>query len=159
MVVWRIAYCPTPVPPPSALLAQMGFGSTLASGRWHLKGALTVVYSGSSRALCQLEKRVHANGARPKDQALMRLELPPQTAVQTAEELGLPAHWATDVSITQALGLRWLGAVSGLALSVPSFIEPQERNILLNPAHPQFGSLRVVIERQPFVFDERLFAG
>lgn len=137
----------------------MGMGSTLASGRWHIKGAWTVVYCGSSRALCQLEKRVHANGARPKDQALMRLELPRQASVQVVEDLGLPDHGAVDVSITQALGLQWLGAVSSLALSVPSFLEPQERNILLNPAHPLFSAIRVVIERQPFVFDERLFGG
>ena len=81
-VVYRIGYCPTPVPRMPALLASLGYGSTLGNGRWHTQGPLQVVYCGSSRALCQLEKRVHANGANLKDQALMQLLLPDGAPVQ-----------------------------------------------------------------------------
>lgn len=139
------------------MLQAMPYGSTLASGRWHKVGVRPVVYTAASRALCQLEKRVHCNGARPKDQALMRLELPKGAQVLQAETLGLPPDALFDTTATQALGVEWLLSGASLALSVPSAVEPAERNVLLNPLHPQYVSTQLVIERQPFVFDARLF--
>lgn len=155
--VWRIGFCPTPAPKLSALLSSMDHGSTLAHGRWHVMGGRTVIYCGSSRAICQLEKRVHANGARPKNQALFRLVLPKVSKVLTAESLGLDPQWQADEAHTQKLGMDWLASDTSLALSVPSFVEPLERNILLNPKHPDFKGVTLVIERHPFKFDERLF--
>jgi RES domain-containing protein len=155
--VWRIGFCPTPPPPPRALLASLGYGSTLGNGRWHTRGPLQVVYAASSRALCQLEKRVHSNGAHPRDQALMRLDLPAGVELLDVETLGLPADWRNDEGATQEIGLRWIAGVPSLGLWVPSYVEPSERNLLLNPAHPQYGAIKLVIERQPFRFDPRLF--
>lgn len=116
-----------------------------------------VVYTAASRALCQLEKRVHCNGARPKDQALMRLELPKGAQVLLAEALGFVPDALFDTTATQGLGVDWLLSAASLALSVPSVVEPSERNVLLNPLHRQYADIQVFIERQPFVFDERLF--
>lgn len=157
MQAWRIGFCPTPVPGQARLLSGLAYGSTLASGRWLRQGVASVVYAGSSRALCQLEKRVHANGAQPRDQALMRLELPAAAELLRVEERGLAEAWMSDKALTQRLGIEWLMAMDSLALSVPSFVEPMERNLLINPLHPQFGQIRVVIERHPFRFDQRLF--
>ena len=154
---WRIGYCPTPAPAPAALLASLGYGSTLANGRWHTAGPQQVVYCGSSRALCQLEKRVHANGASPKDQALMRLEVPDGAVIEDVIELGLPSNWRDDVGVTQAIGNAWIQSGSALGLWVPSYVEPTEKNLLLNPVHPTYTSIRIAIERLPFVFDPRLF--
>lgn len=139
------------------LLATLGYGSTLASGRWHTKGALQVVYCGSSRALCQLEKRVHANGSPVKDQALMRLELPAGAALHDVATLGLPANWRNDEAATRAIGDKWLAAGSSLGLWVPSYVEPGEFNLLINPQEPTFQSIAIAIERIPFVFDPRMF--
>lgn len=156
--VWRIAYCVHPAPALPSLRASLGYGSTLGNGRWHTKGPVQVVYAGASRALCQLEKRVHCNGANPKNQALMRIELPDDATIEDAEAQGLlPANWKTKEAATQALGMQWLLAVSSLALWVPSFVEPAERNLLINPAHPQYAAIQIVIERHPFTFDPRLF--
>ncbi len=154
--VWRIGYCSNPTVSPAALLASLGFGSSLGSGRWHRKGPLQVVYAGSSRALCQLEKRVHANGAQPKNQALMRLELPHDAALTDVRNMGLPADWRSNEAATQQLGLDWLLSVSALGLWVPSFVEPSELNLLINLAHPQYRAIELVIERHPFTFDPRL---
>lgn len=134
----------------------MPHGSNLASGRWHKVGVRPVVYTAARRALCQLEKRVHCNGARPKDQALMRLELPKGAQVLLAEALGLVPDALFDTTATQSLGVDWLLSGASLALSVPSVVEPAERNVLLNPLHRQYADIQVFIERQPFVFDERL---
>lgn len=140
-----------------ALLASLGYGSTLGNGRWHTQGPLQVVYCGSSRAMCQLEKRVHANGANLKDQALMQLLLPAGATVQDVRALGLPADWRGNDAVTQQIGDAWIASGASLGMWVPSFVEPGENNLLLNPAHPSYPAITLTIERHPFVFDPRLF--
>lgn len=156
--VWRIGYCPTPIPATKVLLAGLGFGSTIGNGRWHRKGPIQVVYAGSTRAICQLEKRVHSNGANPKNQALMRLILPNDSAVIDVKEIGLPTDWRDNESATQKIGMDWLASGSSLGLWVPSYIEPSDRNLLINPAHYDYSKIALEIERNPFTFDPRLFA-
>ena len=155
--VWRIGFCENPTLPSSAVLSTLGFGSTLANGRWHVKGAQQVVYAASNRALCQLEKRVHSNGAHPKNQALMQLEIPDDSLLMAANDSGLPADWQRNEAATQAFGLAWLESKSSLGLWVPSLIEPSEMNLLINPAHTDFHRILLKIERYPFRFDPRLF--
>ncbi len=155
--VWRIGFCESPPPPLPSLLHALGLGSTLGNGRWHTKGPLQVVYAGSSRALCQLEKRVHCNGARPKNQALMRLEIGPQAQLLNAADWGLQSHWRQNEAHTQSLGMEWLSSGVSLGLWVPSYVEPNERNLLINPAHADYRHVALVLERNPFVFDPRLF--
>ena len=151
--VWRIAYS-------GALnLASLGFGSTLGDGRWHTGAPQSpqIVYAASSRALCQLEKRVHCNGAAPKNMALMRLELPENAVILNAENLGLPPDWRALQAKTQQLGMKWLASKTSLGLWVPSFVEPAERNLLINPVDADYAKIKLVVEKNPFVFDPRLF--
>ena len=151
--VWRIGFS-------GALeLDQLGYGSTLGDGRWHTgcAGSTQIVYAGSSRAICQLERRVHCNGARPKNLALMRLDMPAKARLLNVNDLGLPAHWRSDLSVTQQLGNRWLKGKTSLGLWVPSFVEPAEYNLLLNPQHSDYPRIRLVVEQNPFEFDPRLF--
>ena len=136
---------------------MLGHGSTLGNGRWHTQGPVQVVYAGSTRALCQLEKRVHANGANPKDQALMRLDLPDDAALLDVGDLGLPVGWRDHEAETQRIGMDWATSGTSLGLWVPSFVEPAERNLVLNPAHPDYRRITLTIERHPFRFDPRLF--
>ena len=120
---------------------------------------MPLVYAASSRALAQLEKRVHANGVAPARQALIRLELPKGALVQDAQtDLRLESpRWRQDEGYTQNLGVQWLESNASLGLWVPSYVEPRERNLLLNPMHFQYGSIVVVTEVADFQFDPRLF--
>lgn len=129
----------------------------MGSSRWHAKGAHSLVYAASNRALCQLEKRVHCNGANPKNQALMQLDIPDASPLMAASDLGLPADWQSNEAATQAFGLSWLESLSSLGLWVPSYVEPSELNLLINPAHPDYRKILLTIERCPFRFDPRLF--
>ena len=151
--VWRIANSG------ALTLASLGFGSTLGDGRWHMGAPQSpqIVYAASSRALCQLEKRVHCNGAAPKNMALMRLVLPENAVCLDAENLGLQPDWRAQQARTQQLGMHWLASKASLALWVPSFVEPAERNLLINPAHADYAKIKLVVEKNPFVFDPRLF--
>jgi len=153
--IWRIGYSG------NLTLAGLGYGSTLVDGRWHTNcsGSVQVVYCGSSRALCQLEKHVHLNGAMPRaaSLALMRLVIPPHTRLVQASDLGLPDDWRLDVAATQKIGMTWLQSRAGLEMWVPSFVEPAENNLILNPAHRAYGAVQLVIEQNAFAFDPRLF--
>ena len=53
--------------------------------------------------------------------------------------------------------MDWLLSGSSLGLWVPSFIEPQEMNLLINPAHHQYSAVKLIVERRPFKFNPRLF--
>ncbi len=118
-----------------------------------------MVYAASSRALAQLEKRVHANGLAPIKQALIRLELPIGAVILDAkDDLALESpRWRLDEGYTQGVGVDWLQSTASLGLWVPSVVEPQERNLLINPAHPQYAAITVVTEIFDFEFDPRLF--
>jgi len=159
VTVYRIGHYapPSPAPALAAVLMGLGFGSTTGNGRWHTKGPNQVVYCGATRALCQLAKRVHANGANPKNQALMSLKIPDTAALLAVESIGLPADWRSNESATQTIGNNWIAGVSSLGLWVPSYVEPAEHNLLLNPAHPDYVAVVLQLERVPFVFDPRLF--
>ena len=139
------------------MLSALGYGSSLGNSRWHTHGLYQVVYAASSRALCQLEKRVHCNGANPKNQALMQLNIPQDCPLMAVNALGLPGDWQTNEVATQAIGMTWLTSVASLGLWVPSCIEPSEMNLLINPAHPDYRKISLTIERCPFRFDSRLF--
>lgn len=157
--VFRIGFCRDPVPALPMLLAELGLGSTLSNGRWHTRGPLQMVYTGSTRSLCQLEKRVHANGSNPKNQVLMRLDLPAEAELLSVHDLGLHGDWRNNEAATRAIGDNWLAGGLSLGLWVPSFVEPEELNLLINPQVPTYASIVVAIERNPFVFDPRLFSG
>ena len=53
-------------------------------------------------------------------------------------------------------GDQWVAAGSSLGLLVPSVIAMEERNLLLNPAHPRFREVRV-IKKGRVRMDARLY--
>ncbi len=139
--------------------STLWLGSTFEAGRWHRPPpeGQPVVYAGGSRALCQLEKRVHCNGVQPLNQALMRLDLPDDAVLMDIREVRLPENWRADVPWTQNAGAVWRASGASLGLWVSSAVEPGESNILLNPDHAQYAKIRIKVERNPFLFDQRLF--
>lgn len=158
MLVYRIGLAR------AASVADQAYGSTLAAGRWHslrdglaqAAGPRRVIYAASSRALAQLEKRVHANGLAPVGQALFSLKLPTRLVPANALSKGLDPQWRDSESVSQAFGDQWLDAGRDLALWVPSFVEPLEHNLIINALHPRLAEVVLVKERDPFEFDPRL---
>jgi RES domain-containing protein len=138
------------LPDSVGILMSQGLGSTLFDGRWHTKTGRQIVYASSSRALCQLEKRVHTGGLAVKDQILMRMDLPLDAVLLDVADMGLTAHWTHDVARTRSLGDEWLQRSASLGLWVPSFVEPLEKNLLLNPMHPHYVRIHLTVERNPF---------
>lgn len=113
----------------------------------------------SSRSLCQLEKRVHLNGVMPRAGmlVLLRLSIPARAKLMKIQDLGFPEDWRSNIGATQQIGMKWLRSQASLGLWVPSFVEPAENNLFLNPAHPAFKAINLVVEQNPFVFDPCVF--
>jgi len=70
----------------------------------------------------------------------------------------LPAGWRTYPAPERLkdLGTGWARSRVSVALSVPSSVIPHERNVLLNPLHPDFARVRLLLP-EDFSFDPRMW--
>ena len=93
----------------------------------------------------------------PDDLRLLMLEVPDDLLIEQLDMAVLPARWAAVPAPDElaALGSDWLASRRGAALSVPSAVIPIERNLLLNPLHPDTLRVRIVGDTA-FTFDPRL---
>lgn len=134
-----------------------GQGGQNAAGRWHSQGH-RVVYCASSEALAVLELRVHLGSYVPRSRYVMHtFEVPDEIIADLAAE-ALPVGWDTvpHTETSRAVGDEWLESARSVAVRVPSIHSETDRNILLNPAHREFGRVRARA-RRPYRFDHRLF--
>ncbi len=151
MRVWRICRRA------QVITALDGIGGMHVSGRWHFKGR-RVVYTASSAALAALEVLVHVDPlTAPSDLRLLAIEVPNDLGFESVDVPALPKNWQTTPAPLelQAIGAAWLEEMRTAALWVPSAIVPAERNLLLNPRHPDMVRVRLN-DDQPFSFDSRL---
>ena len=133
-----------------------GTGSTLVSGRWHQAGKLPILYSSSNISLAILECLVHLpTVVKPPDLVLLTIEVPDKGIV-TIETKNLPENWNKKgyFDDVQQWGTKWLQGLSSLAIIVPSVTSP-DSNILINPSHRDFLSVRIV-DNRPITLDDRL---
>jgi RES domain-containing protein len=133
-----------------------GDGGLHHPGRWHDRG-FRILYTAPSIALAAIEFTVHSS-TRPPDTMLVEIELEGIAPIEVAEMIGgpLPGNWASDHAHTRPVGTAWLTKGKSVALAVPSIVIPLEKNILLNPEHPDFDQVKL-IDCKPFFFDPRLF--
>ncbi len=139
-----------------AATAMDGEGARRYGGRWNPAG-LSAVYLAESWALAALEIMVHA------PRVMLRLEWRvivvdiPDRLIAAAAVRKLPAGWRDQPSslAAQRFGGEWLKAAKGVSLVLPSVIIPEERAMLLNPAHPDMRSVKYSAP-EVFRFDPRL---
>jgi RES domain-containing protein len=135
-----------------------GMGALLHGGRWNSPGR-TVVYCAETYACAMLEVLVHANLSMiPKHQVSVQVEIPDGVIVETLDEVHV-AGWPHSVEVEcRMLGDAWLQAQRSAVLRVPSVATAgYERNVLINPAHPDFARM-MVTEAVPVRWDPRLFS-
>ena len=136
--------------------AFSGEGAYRFGGRWNPPGA-TLVYASTTLSFAALELYVNVE---PEDvpSAFVSIEaqVPDKISMQTIDAKSLPAAWRRCPAppALQAIGLRWLERNQTLLLNVPSVVIPEERNILINPLHPEFSRLTMQAPK-PFSFDPR----
>ncbi len=134
------------------------YGVEKTGGRWNYKGQ-GMVYASENLSLAALELFVHVSpGILPAELISIRRKLPDSISAVEINESQLPKNWREypAPSKLQLIGTDWLRRGTSLVLIVPSAINPLERNLLLNPAHPEFKKLKEEAG-QPFQFDPRMF--
>jgi len=128
-----------------------GKGASQVGGRWNSRG-IPVVYSSASLALAQLE-----HGLDPDDESLLRMYL--QVIFEFDEKLvkhldrdDLPADWNTTrpSSAAKMIGDAWYKDQDSAVLCVPSAIDPDDCNYVINPYHPDFTRISVS-EPEPLI--------
>ena len=94
-------------------------------------------------------------GRMPAGHVASRFVLPPDAEVRTFDETEHP-DWRRRVC-SHEVGREWVASGRSLALVVPSLAaRPWGRNVVLNPAHPDFARARVA-EVVDVRWDPRLF--
>lgn len=133
-----------------------GTGARLIGGRWNSPGR-PVIYAAETFAGALLEVLVHANlGRVPKTQAMVKIVIPDTLRVETLSGDALPGWEAEDQSASRAFGDQWLMERRSAVLLVPSMVtRGHERNILINPEHPEFRRIQAG-EPQEIAWDNRL---
>ncbi|QEE26684.1 RES domain-containing protein [Terriglobus albidus] len=151
MIAYRIADARHPI--------YDGTGAMLHGGRWNSVGQ-RVIYAAESYAGAMLEVLVHANlSIPPKHHQVVRITIPDSIKVETLLPSQLPFWDAEDVTEARSVGDRWLKEMRSAVLSVPSVVtEGREKNILINPLHPDFPRIIASIP-EPVHWDHRLFGG
>jgi RES domain-containing protein len=132
-----------------------GKGAALVEGRWHEKGQ-EVIYTSEHYSLAMLEKLVHYSGVLPPNLHFIEITLPAGTTYQVVTKDTLPDWHKRDGRAARAFGSAWLQSSRSALLIVPSRVAREERNVLINPRHPDAKAIRRGLET-PVWWDERLF--
>lgn len=134
---------------------ESGEGARLHGGRWNSPGR-AVIYACETQTGAMLEKLVHTNGRMPKHQVCVVFEAPDTLKTVSIDPKDIPGWAAADMVESRKAGDAWLEKAPTSALLVPSVVFDFERNVLLNPEHPDFRRIRVA-GTEPVRWDERLF--
>lgn len=96
----------------------------------------------------------------PEDLVVVSATIPDTLSLRTITPDELPGKWQAIPAppSLQTIGADWIRGSQEVGLRVPSAIIPQEWNILLNPAHPDFQKIQWTNEG-PFRWDKRLERG
>ena len=136
-----------------------GEGGLISAGRWHEKGR-RILYTSENLSLATLETYIHLNHlVHVKRFRVYRLEIPHELII--TPDLSAIMETIQDLKTldlsnqTQSYGTKWLKEMSSAALAVPSVIVPLEKNILLNPAHPDFKQI-IIHDALDHRYDPRL---
>jgi RES domain-containing protein len=132
-----------------------GTGSTIAPGRWNTTGS-PVIYASERFSTALLEKLVHGSGMLPPNQHYIEITVPRGMSYEVFSPHGLPGWDTILASVSTAFGENWCARRRSLVLIVPSVVARIERNVVINPAHPDFSHVRSSLH-QPVFWDRRLF--
>ena len=139
--------------------ALLGNGAALAPGRWNSRG-VRLAYTASSGSLAMLEILVHVNREDVPDGRRMLAYEIPDAALAELPPNRWPRGWdkLPYSDAVRRVGEGFVRDGLHLALRVPSAVARGEFNVLVNPAHPQFGQIRLLAD-DPLALDPRLFGG
>ncbi len=130
-------------------------GSMLAPGRWNTP-ASPLIYAAEHYSTALLEKLAHGSGRLPPNQHFVRIAVPRGASYEVFSPPALPGWDAMPAAVSKIFGERWCLERRSLVLLVPSVVARLDNNVLINPAHPEFGRIETSLH-EPVYWDCRLF--
>jgi RES domain-containing protein len=130
-------------------------GARLYPGRWNTH-ASPLIYTSEHYSTAMLEKLVHANAILPANQHYIAITIPNGVSYEIFQTERYPGWDSRSEEICKAFGDRWHRDKRSAILMVPSIPARLERNILINPAHPDAEAITYSLA-QPVWWDERLY--
>lgn len=130
-------------------------GSKLYPGRWNTP-ASPMIYTSEHYSTAMLEKLVHGSGSLPPNQHFVTITLPNGVSYEILNEAHLPDWAHENCRAAKAHGEAWRVQKRSLLLIVPSVVARVDRNILINPDHPEFQAVTTSLH-QPVWWDARLY--
>ncbi len=131
-------------------------GSRLFPGRWN-QPETPVIYASEHYSTAMLEKLVHAAiGKLPPNQHFVTITLPRGLTYEAVTKDSLPGWDDRSMTAARTFGAAWARERRSAILLVPSIVARMERNVIINPAHPEFGEIETTLP-EPVWWDERLF--
>jgi len=130
-------------------------GSKLYPGRWNTP-ASPMIYASEHYSTAMLEKLVHGSGSLPPNQHFVTITIEAGVTCEMFPDAANPGWDRADMAVSKPYGEAWLQAGRSAILIVPSVVARMERNVLINPAHADFGRIRRDLP-QPVWWDSRLF--
>jgi RES domain-containing protein len=130
-------------------------GSTIAPGRWNTPGS-PVIYTSEHYSTALLEKLVHGSGRLPPNQHYVEITVPRGLSYEVFFQPSLPGWDTMPATVSKEFGEAWCLERRSVALLVPSVIARVDRNVLINPARPEFSAIEASLH-QPVFWDRRLF--
>jgi RES domain-containing protein len=134
-----------------------GEGARLFGGRWNLIGD-PMLYFSENLSLSLLEIMVHVEFAElPVGYSFVEVDIPDKLIKPIQSLSFIKPKWNSEEAVKQLqmLGSSWLKRQENLALRVPSVVLGLENNVLINPAHKDFGKVKT-IKKGALDFDPRL---
>ena len=144
-------------PPRAADLS--GTGAWLVGGRWNPVG-IHALYASENPALAMLEVLVHADVRDlPHTLFLVFIEIDDASPIRTVVEADLPYDWRKPEHLElKRMGAEWLADPLLIGFHAPSAVLPVQRNLILNPGHPQFHRFVRVVDVREISPDARLLS-
>ena len=115
-----------------------------------------MIYTSEHYSTAMLEKLVHGSGSLPPNQHYIEITLPNGLSYEALNIAHLPGWDDAVPSASKTYGETWQQAHRSTILIVPSVVARVDRNILINPDHPEFSQISYSLH-YPVWWDVRLF--
>lgn len=130
-------------------------GARLYPGRWNTE-ASPVIYASEHFSTAMLEKLVHFHAVMPPNQHFVRITVPNGVSYEVFQPAAHPGWDGRDERLCKGFGEAWRLQNRSAILLVPSIPARLDRNVLINPAHPDAGAITHELP-EPIWWDERLY--
>jgi RES domain-containing protein len=130
-------------------------GARRYPGRWNTPDS-PIIYTSQHYSTAMLEKLVHASSVLPPNQHYIRITIPNGVSCEVFQTERFPGWDGRREDICKAFGRAWYEERRTALLMVPSIPARLERNLLINPDHPDAQAITYELP-QPVWWDERLY--